>query len=1084
MLQMQKYKFFKRLKGLQTSFLISFKVLIITVINTYNYYFLILRKIQIMYINKLKIIALGLFSFFTHYIYAWNTPTLSSPSNGSGNWTGVTLDWNAVASSEKYELQLDTSASFNSPVIFSTVKTYINTSSSNNDTQHWIEDLYFGVTYYWRVRAWITGDTSAWSTTRTFYTYDYVNLSTPSTGSDNYTGVTLDWYSHAGVDFYDLQADTTPLFNSVAIKNYSKAYINTSSSNTDTEQWLDDLYFGKTYYWRVRARNAVDTSAWSTVWSFNTRDYVNMATPSTGSDNWTGLTLDWYAHNGIDFYDLQVDTTSSFNSSVLKSYSLAYINTSSSNTDTEQWLDDLYFGKIYYWRVRVRNAVDTSGWSSIWSFNTRDYVNLATPSSGSDNWTGLTLDWYAHNGIDYYDMQADTSTSFNSPALKSYNKAYINSSSSNTDTEQWLDDLYFGKTYYWRVRVRNAVDTSSWSTIWSFNTRDYINHATPSTGSDNYTGLTLDWYAHAGIDFYDLQTDTSGSFNSPVLKNFSKTYINSSSSNTDTEQWLDDLYFGKTYYWRVRARNAVDTSSWSTMWTFNTRDFVNLATPSSGSNNWTGLTLDWYVHSGVDFYDVQADTTPMFSSTALKSYSKTYINNSSSNTDTEQWLDNLYFGTTYYWRVRVRNAVDTSEWSNVWLFNTNNYVTLSSPSDGSLNTSTSGVVLNWNAHSGITQYQMQLDTTNIFNSPSLVNTFKNYINTSSSNSDTEQHTGVLLANTIYFWRVRPINAVDTGEWTVRCFSTGNNTILLPAVPILTSPTNGISGIGSNTTLIWNASANATSYEYIYSTSPSFSGAFIQTTTQTQVAISSLTTNVTYYWKVRAKNGSSIYSDWSNIWTFNTGNACTTYDIYENITVCYGDSYTFPDGFVQNNITTPMNHTSNLLTIYQCDSIIHTTINVNVIDVGVNINNNNLTANASGLIYQWVDCNNMFAPIQGATLQSFTPTTNGMYAVQITSGNCTQLSACYTITTVNSENIDAVDVFTIYPNPNNGTFNIDLGKEYSHLSIEIISMYGQMLYKKDYTSLKNITIDLDVPAGTYVLNVYNDVYFKSYRIMIH
>jgi len=91
---------------------------------------------------------------------------------------------------------------------------------------------------------------------------------------------------------------------------------------------------------------------------------------------------------------------------------------------------------------------------------TRDYVTLASPSSGSGTWTGVTLDWNAHTGVSFYDMQADTSLLFNSPALKEATKAYINSSSGNSDTEHFLNHIYFGTKYFWRVRVRNAVDTS------------------------------------------------------------------------------------------------------------------------------------------------------------------------------------------------------------------------------------------------------------------------------------------------------------------------------------------------------------------------------------------------------------------------------------------------------------------------------------------------------------------------------------------------------------------------------------------------------------------------------------------------
>ncbi|MDD3875273.1 MAG: T9SS type A sorting domain-containing protein, partial [Bacteroidales bacterium] len=501
----------------------------------------------------------------------------------------------------------------------------------------------------------------------------------------------------------------------------------------------------------------------------------------------------------------------------------------------------------------------------------------------------------------------------------------------------------------------------------------------------------------------------------------------------------------------------------------------------TGTDAWTGVTVEWYPHTGVAFYDMEADTTPAFNSAAKRSVSNAYYSSSNGNSDTRYYMQDLYFGKTYYWRVRARNANDTTDWSTPWTFNTNDYVTLTSPTNALLNVSVSGTNLDWNAHTGVAYYQLQIDTTNLFNSLYLTTLDKPYISSSSGNSDTQQNTGPLLSNKVYFWRVRAFNAIDSSEWTSRTFSTGSNPILIPTVPVLTAPYNGISGIGSTTTLVWNSSTNATAYDYIYSTSPNFTGATVQTVTQTQIVINSLINDTTYYWKVRAKNGPSIYSDWSATWTFNTGTACTTYELYETVSVCLGDTYTFPDGSVQNNITVPVNHTSNLLTIYQCDSIIHTTVNVIIIDISVSINNNTLTANASGLIYKWVDCNNMFAPVPGAVNQSFTPLTNGMFAVEITSGNCTQMSGCYVITTVDAENVTINRAFNVYPNPSQGVVHIDIPQSTSVSKLRILNITGQEILNQNIEATSEVSLRL--PSGMYVIEFMQDGYLYREKLMV-
>ena len=58
------------------------------------------------------------------------------------------------------------------------------------------------------------------------------------------------------------------------------------------------------------------------------------------------------------------------------------------------------------------------------------------------------------------------------------------------------------------------------------------------------------------------------------------------------------------------------------------------------------------------------------------------------------------------------------------------------------------------------------------------------------------------------------------------------------------------------------------------------------------------------------------------------------------------------------------------------------LNANVVQSGIT-----LTATQSGANYKWVNCNNGNQPIAGANGQSFTPTVNGSYAVEIVLNSC-------------------------------------------------------------------------------------------------
>lgn len=112
-----------------------------------------------------------------------------------------------------------------------------------------------------------------------------------------------------------------------------------------------------------------------------------------------------------------------------------------------------------------------------------------------------------------------------------------------------------------------------------------------------------------------------------------------------------------------------------------------------------------------------------------------------------------------------------------------------------------------------------------------------------------------------------------------------------------------------------------------------------------------------------------------------------------ITAC--ESYTWIDG---NNYTTSNNIATYTLTNeVGCDSVVTLDLTIGSLpDISVSQNGEILTANQSGATYQWLDCNDSNASINGATDQSYTPTASGNYAVHISLNNCSDTSSCYLV----------------------------------------------------------------------------------------
>lgn len=109
----------------------------------------------------------------------------------------------------------------------------------------------------------------------------------------------------------------------------------------------------------------------------------------------------------------------------------------------------------------------------------------------------------------------------------------------------------------------------------------------------------------------------------------------------------------------------------------------------------------------------------------------------------------------------------------------------------------------------------------------------------------------------------------------------------------------------------------------------------------------------------------------------------------------------------------------------CDSIISIALILfNSLNTTVSVSGVDLTAVQNNVTYQWLDCNNSFAPIAAATNQNFSASANGNYAVQLSSQFCaTDTSICQPINSVSLREIDEAENLILYPNPTSQYFFI-------------------------------------------------------------
>lgn len=280
---------------------------------------------------------------------------LSKPKkNGTDIIPNIFLEWDKnseITGITHFDVELDQVNTFDSPNYHRFLLPFV-----DGINKYQMEDLYFNVDYFWRVRAIHSKDTSEWSQTWKFTTLETFELKRPKDNAvDQNPDQELIWDKISGVNAYLFQIDLDPNF--ATAKTYE-----TINDRANAEK----LHFGQVYHWRVLAYHELDSTEWTDPFQFTTIDHVNLLQPEDGQGGLSVFpTFTWESITGITSYCLEIDDSPDFSSDPIHK-SVAAVTTSKVTYSLPG--PALDSATTYYWRVCALHEYDSSGWGQARSF--------------------------------------------------------------------------------------------------------------------------------------------------------------------------------------------------------------------------------------------------------------------------------------------------------------------------------------------------------------------------------------------------------------------------------------------------------------------------------------------------------------------------------------------------------------------------------------------------------------------------------------------------------------------------------------------------------------------------------------------
>jgi hypothetical protein len=660
----------------------------------------------------------------------WTFTTMPAPptpiepsSNASCTPLKVHFRWSPINNALNYRVQISTTNLF----LTLTKDTIVSSTQADISVPNW------NTKYFWRVSATTNyGCTTLYSNVDSFKTNRTPpNLVQPADSASSLWGqIDFEWNVPNNANSYNLQITTDPTFNIIL---YDDIVSNQNLNKTITD-------YNTRFYWRVKAVYTDCETEFSRARTFLTAyaPPTNLYPPLDTFCYSNNVQFQWDAVPGASRYRLQVSEADSFDLTKL------VIDTLINARQFSYYLSKSL--QYYTWRVRAEDNQNTGLWSQTMRFQTTyaPPVHLS-PSNGQETPLTVKFAWRRDIPTSTFELQISDTNNFNLILHRIYDLKGL-----TTDTIT-LKLPNFRKKYWWRLRASDAYCASDWSQPWYFITKLQKPNPTfpPNNSNKMPLQVTFEWDKPEGWERFEIHISKDPQFNT-IYKGRTGLITNSVT--------IEDLEPNTTFYWRVRAINAQDTSQWSNIFRFTTGpnplERPTLIYPINNSENQPiTLTFIWSSVPRARYYQLQLAQDLQFKQII---YDILNIN------DTTYQIIDLKPLNEYFWRVLAYNDSVSSPWSTIWRFRTqppkpNGPVYLSIPPNESIGVDVA-LSLIWAPVQYAEMYHLQVATDENFIETSLV------VNDSTILQTNKYLTG-LEYETKYFWHVRGYNPAGSTPWS-------------------------------------------------------------------------------------------------------------------------------------------------------------------------------------------------------------------------------------------------------------------------------------------------------------------------------